>query len=172
MQWYNDDGLLVRSGEDPTTKQPAEVRDNGGVKTLTVDFTYDSLPTFTADLDNDGTLDGFVAGPAFIPEGSYIKSATLVVTEDWATADSADLTIGLYEADGTAVDADGIDVAIEATALDAGDIVECDGALVAANTKLVDANGYVVAAIGTGAFTAGSARLVIEYITPTTLTTA
>ena len=41
MQWYNDDGLLVRSGEDPTTKQPAEVRDNGGVKTLTVDFTYD-----------------------------------------------------------------------------------------------------------------------------------
>ena len=76
------------------------------------------------------------------------------------------MTIGTYQQDGTVVDADGIDATIALAALAANKAVACDGAA-AGGTATVGANDvYIEAIYGTAAFTAGEAKLVIEYIEP------
>ena len=103
---------------------------------------------------------------AFIPAGSYITGASLIVTTAFTSGGSATLTVGTYQQDGTAVDADGIDATIALAALAANKAVACDGAAVG-GTATVGANDvYVEAIYGTAAFTAGEAKLVIEYIEP------
>lgn len=167
-QWTNDDGLTVWFGEEQaqrTVPSPAHVSTMVGPKrVMVIDFTYDAIPAETSDLDNDGTNDGWNDNDPYIPAGSYITSATLIATTDWATADAADLTIGLETKAGAVIDADGIDAAIAAAALDLGDVVLCDGALVGGTVYTGTADAYVKAIIGTGSFTTGAARLIIEYI--------
>jgi len=103
---------------------------------------------------------------AFIPAGSFITSASLIVTTAFTSGGSATLTIGAYQQDGTTVDADGIDATVALAALAANKGVACDGALVG-GTATVGANDvYIEANYGTAAFTAGEAKLVIEYIEP------
>jgi hypothetical protein len=103
---------------------------------------------------------------AFIPAGSFITSASLIVTSAFTSGGSATLTIGAYQQDGTTVDADGIDATVALAALAANKGVACDGALVG-GTATVGANDvYIEANYGTAAFTAGEAKLVIEYIEP------
>lgn len=165
--WTNADGLVVRYGTEagePLAGNPGEVLTLGAKKQLVIDFTYDNLPGYTADLNNDGTLDGFQEQltPA-IPAYSYIESAILIATVDWATASSAALTIGLQQEDGTEIDNDGIDASIAASALDLGDVVNCDGALVG-GTVSTGANRGFVRATNTNTFTTGAAKLVITYI--------
>lgn len=168
--WNNADGLSVRFSDDPTVNHMGETKEYGPIVTRVVDFTYNTLPTFTHDLNNDGTLDGFAPGVAFIPAGAFIKSAVLVVTEDWASSDAATLTIGTHEADGTVIDADGIDGAIAVADLDAGDVVVCNGDLVTGVASLNTHDGYLVVTKA-NTWTTGSARLVVELILPTKLTT-
>ena len=104
------------------------------------------------------------ANDAFIPAGAYITKATLIVTTAF-TGSSAALNIGLQTLAGSAIDADGIDVAIAVTAIDAiGDVVACNGALVAGVLTVGSANAYVSFDYDTAAFTAGAGKLVIEYI--------
>ena len=167
-QWTNDDGLTVWYGEEQaqrTVKSAAHVVSFGAYHQMTIDFTYDSLPAETSDLDNDGTNDGWNDGDPYIPAKSYILRATLVADEDWATGDSAALTIGTYEQDGTTIDADGIDASIAAAALDLGDVVACDGALVGGTVWTHATADSYIKATNTNNFTTGSARLVIEYMT-------
>lgn len=164
-QWTNSDGLTIRFGTEQKgydTATPAATYTSGLMRQLVVDFSYDNLPGPNADSDNDGTDDAFIS--AKIPANAYITRALLVVELDWATADAADLTIGLEQADGTTIDADGIDAAIAASALDTGDVVVCNGALVGGTLTVGTADAYVVATIGTGSFTTGKARLIIEYV--------
>lgn len=167
-QYTNNDGLTRFYGSSEASAvagQPGKLHTAGAIKQLEIDLVHDNLVGFNADLDNDGTLDGFVnILTPVIAANSYIKAATIVVSEDWATSNSATLTVGLYEADGTVIDADGIDAAIAASALDLGDVVECDGALVAGGVTVGTADAYVRAVIDTGAFTTGEAKLVIEFI--------
>ncbi len=165
-KYTNKDGLSINFGTKESLVQWGQSNAEGVKKVLWCDFSYDALPTFTADVDNDGTDDSFDNTIPFIKEGSAILSATLLVTTDWGGT-TPTLTLGLYESDGTVIDADGIDATIAEAALDAGDVVVCDGALVANATKLVTADGYLVGVTG-GTATSGSARLVIEYIEPTT----
>jgi hypothetical protein len=78
---------------------------------------------------------------------------------------TAALNIGLQTAAGVAIDADGIDVAIAVTAIDAiGDVVACNGAAVGGIVTVGTAPAYVSLDYDTAAFTAGTAKLVIEYI--------
>ena len=96
---------------------------------------------------------------AFIPAGSFITSA-------FTSGGAATLTIGAYTQAGAAVDADGIDATVALAALAANKGVACDGALVGGTATVGAADVYIEANYGTAAFTAGEAKLVIEYIEP------
>jgi len=159
MSWYNDDGLYVRFGTEKTV--PALGGENsteGQIRRVNIDFEFSDLAaTGTEKIIGEGVV---------IPSGVFLKSATLEVLEAFAGA-TATLTLGLIDTDRTtAWDADGIDAAIAVTAIDAiGDTIACDGALV--GTVLSNSvGGYVTATEGTAAFTAGKARLTLEYFHP------
>lgn len=152
-EWTNSDGLVVRYTDPSATAFSATTRQVGAVHQLVVKFTYDNLPT-PASGD---------ARAASIPANCWIKDAYLLATSDWGGT-TPTLTIGLAQEDGTAIDADGIDAAIAEAALDTGDVVQCDGALVSAGTVADASNrAYVVATTG-GTVTSGAATLVIEYV--------
>ncbi|MEE8598911.1 MAG: hypothetical protein V3S69_05295 [Dehalococcoidales bacterium] len=113
-------------------------------------FAYDDLPA-------EG-LDQLVQR---IPANARIVSATLRVITPFASGTSYNL--GLYEEDGSVIDADGIDAAVALTAIDAiGETVACDGALVANTAGIGTAAGSLRVA-ATGTFTAGKASLKIVY---------
>ena len=173
----NADGLVERYGQVTTTDAPyARSIDSGLGGTLVVDFDFSDLnvsggvATFwTQDASGGETPDVPSSLNASIPSGSYIKSAHLLVSTGFVGA-TGTLTIGLYEKDGTAIDVDGIDAAIAVTALNAAnDAVACDGALVNGVVSGVsggtgDTGMYVGAFSATADFTAGAARLIVEYV--------
>lgn len=114
-------------------------------------FSYDDLP-----VSGDDKL------IAEIPANARITRSTLrVITPIAGTTPT--LTIGLEQSDGTAIDVDGIDVAIAEAALDAiGETVECDGALVGNTAGIGTAAGQIIATTG-GTVTAGKFMLETEY---------
>jgi hypothetical protein len=121
-----------------------------GKEVLEFVFAYDDLPTYSTD-----------ELVQKLPANSRVLSATLKVITPFAGGTSYD--IGLYESDGTEIDADGIDAAVLLAAIDAvGETVDCDGALVGNTAGIGTAAGQVVIA-ATGTFTAGKAMLYVEY---------
>lgn len=121
-----------------------------GEEILEVAFSYDDLPTYGADEAN-----------LRIPANARIKEATLRVITAFAGGTS--YNIGLYQSDGTVIDADGIDAAVATAAIDAvGETVACDGALVANTAGIGSADGQIVLA-ATGTYTAGKAVLRVVY---------
>jgi hypothetical protein len=62
-------------------------------------------PDFNRDANNDGTNDSFGRGVANVPEGATIDTVDVKIEE---VAGLSALTIGLYEKDGTVIDADGL----------------------------------------------------------------
>ena len=155
MSYTNADGLLVLTNGAAGT--PA---DNGiaeyGKKFLVVDI---------ADATEIGTSAAApAANDAFIPAGSYITGAHLVVTDAFTSGGLATLNVGLYTAAGVAIDADGIDATIAVADLAANKAVACNGALVGGTATVGTADAYVSWDYDTAAFTAGAAKLVIEYI--------
>jgi hypothetical protein len=158
MSYTNADGLQV------LTNGAAGVAANNG----TAVSPKKSLVINIADATELGTS---AATPddqeAFIPAGSYITAASLIVTTAFTSAGSATLTIGAYQQDGTTVDADGIDATVALTALNATTkAVACDGALVGGAANVGANDVYIKSIYATAAFTAGAAKLVIEYIEP------
>jgi len=136
----------------------------GAVGQVVVDFTYDNLPGFDEDAGGGSTPDSFSGLQAYIPAGSYITSAVLVVTTAFDSAgDNATLTIGLYEQDGTEIDADGIDATIAEADLVANKAVACNGALVGGTATVGAEDAYIVASTANTP-TAGAARLVVTYV--------
>ena len=157
--WVNDDGLTVQFGAQRTADRGAT---SGAMSRMVVNITATDLPGFTTDSNNDGTNDSFDGGDPYIPAGSYITNAYLVVTTAFAGGTS--INFGLNELDGTVIDADGLDAGVATAAMAANRAVAMDGALVG-GTVTVGADDAYVKADATGAFTAGAAKLVIEYIT-------
>ena len=154
--WTNSDGLEVRFVNPESGQTGAGVSTLGAVKNLVLDFNFATAITAAAD-----------GHEAFIPAGSYIKSATLIVTTAATSAGTATLSIGLAQKDGTAINSTGIDSAIALSALDAvTEVVKCDGTLAGGTASIGANNGYVYTTPTTGAdaFTAGRGKLVIEYI--------
>ena len=155
--WLNDDGLFVKFGTDEAAvTRGGEDATNGDTHVVHIDFDY-------SDLAATGT-EKIMADNVTIPNGAFIKAATLRVSTAFAGA-TATLSIGLIDQDrSTAIDADGIDATIAVTAIDAvGDEVNCDGALV--GTTLTN-TGLITMTEGTAAFTAGVAKLTVEYYMP------
>lgn len=159
MSYTNADGLRVLTNAD----QGAELLQGGSAnstrRTLVVD-----IPAFTAIGASFGASDINVNHPV-IPAGSVILGATLVmsVAADSA-ADNATLTIGTYNAAGTAIDADGIDATVAQAVIDApGDVVRCDGAQASGVLGYCSVDAYIGMIYGTAAYTAGAGKLIVEY---------
>jgi hypothetical protein len=162
--WTNSDGLKVPFGAHTADNSvPAVTAADGGVKVMVMEIVGTELvDTFAAA--------NVAAEAPVIRRGSSILSAKLMVTEAFVGA-TATLDLGLWgKTAGVIDDADGIDVDIAVTAIDAiGDVVVCDGALVngvvavgaTANDDCVIAPSYE-----TAAFTAGKGLLIIQYVEP------
>ena len=156
MSYTNADGLRVLTNADQGAVKTQGTAVTGMTQVLVVDLTLTSLgTTFTStniDLNNP-----------FIPAGSLIKRADLVMTAG-ATGASSTLTIGTYNAAGTAIVAAGIDSAIALTAIDGiGETVRCDGTHLTTAGYIAE-NAYIGAIYGTAVFTAGVGKLYIEYV--------
>lgn len=156
MSYTNSDGLFVI-----TKNAQGAARDNGlnaqnGVKTMVFEL-KDATKLGTAAVDPQ-------PNDAFIPAGSYITKASLVVTTAFTSGGSATLTIGLQNAAGADIVADGIDGTVALAALAVNKAVVCNGTSVGGTATVGAANAYISVIYGTAAFTAGAAKLVIEYI--------
>ncbi len=157
MSYVNADGLEILTAGEQGTAAKRGTSLSSQKKALVMTITGTEVPSSVATpQDHD----------AFIPAGSYITGAHLIVTAAFTSGGSATLTIGTYQQDGTVVDADGIDATIALAALAANKAVACDGAAVGGADTVGANDVYVEAIYGTAAMTAGEAKLVIEYIEP------
>lgn len=157
--WTNADGLYVKFGVSEHNLAKGGAKNTGGnvYNELKVEVNYDDLAaTGTETILEDGVG---------IPDGAHLKSAEFYVEEAFVGA-TATLTLGVIARDRTTeVDADGIDVTIAVTAIDAvGDTIACDGDLIGTTMAT---GGLITATEGTAAFTAGKGILTIKYYMPT-----
>lgn len=157
MSYVNNDGLLVLTGSDKGAVR-AQGKTTEGLKRFFVleieDMTQ--VPATAADPQQND---------AYIPAGSFITAAYIIVDTACTSGGSATLNVGLQERDGTAIDADGIDATVAVSALGANEAVVCDGALVGGTATVGADNAYISFDYDTAAFTAGAIKIVVEYIT-------
>lgn len=173
MAWLNGDGLLVRFGNDFRDKNVNVASAVSFPEVKQVAFDYDlskttaATVTYTADLNNDGTNDGF-AGDVGLPAYANVLRVTLVVEE--AAAGGTSITFGTFLADGTAVDADGLLTATEGVLANlnaVGKRINGNGAHVALTSNAgasIGSDKVYLALTPAGTFTAGKGKIVVEYI--------
>lgn len=177
--WHNPDGLLQKFADYQKNaanfiNRPRAVVTDGLIKQIVIDYDLAQLvadggTSFQADLNNDGTKDGFTTGDVYLPGSASVLRVSIFPTESAASGTS--ITVGTYGPTGTAIDADGLVTATEAVTanLATGKRVNGAGAFVAltsnAGTTIGAANGYLAIA-ATGTFTAGKGRILIEYVDP------
>lgn len=156
-KWENKDGLFVGFG----TRRSES---NSAPQTRTAGVEQEFRMAIKARELNDVATAAEVENGAVIPAGAFLLSASLYVNTAFASGGVAVLDLGLLNATtGVITDDDGIDVAIALNTLGAGDVVECDGALI--GEQLAAAN-KVIASYDTAAYTAGEATLVVRYAVP------
>lgn len=162
---YNADGLSIDMGRDRGRKynRPEVVNTLGHI--VEVKFPFDlskhtTGTTFTTDRNNDGTKDGFNTGDCAIPDQAHILSCEVFMF-DTAAASGTAITIGTFQEDGTAIDADGLMTAAVATtaAMAANARIAGTGALL--NTGVTQRSYLGLVASGT--FTAGKGYALIKY---------
>lgn len=152
--WQNSDGLLVRFGTDIGTRgNKAGVTSTLGkrkelVLTVSLPGLGASGTSYTADLNNDGTLDGFSGLDAFLPSG--VKIIECSVFASTAAAGGTNYQIGTYQVGGTVDDADGLYTTAGAQGAQVG-------------TKLT-ADRYVGVLVS-GTYTAGVLEIRVVYET-------
>ena len=154
--WTNPDGLVVGYGPRDTVNPQ-----NGPYKT---EGLYKQSVKRVIGVDTTDTDTAAVQGYEVpVPANAVLSRVYVEVTTAFDSAgDAATLDIGLKEKDGTTISADGIDADITEAALAAGAVIECDGALIGTTVGAVDA--YITATWETEAFTAGDAKIVVEYL--------
>lgn len=148
----NADGLTQAYGTAEANVEIGGKVAEGQYSKLVIDFDFGDLNSTTEEIVSEQVL----------PDNANIKTAELYVKTAFVGA-SGTLDIGLIQADdrSTAIDQDGIDVAIAVTAIDAiGDTIACDGALIG---TVITESGLVTMTNDTANFTAGAATLTIEY---------
>lgn len=177
-QWQNADGLTVKFAgyfRDPAnaTNKVHDLKVAGAIKQLEIDFDLSRIPTgtvsYTTDLNNDGTKDGFNLGDAYLPANASVLRAT-IVSQD-AAAGGTSFTVGTYTIAGAAIAATGLVTATEGVLANvnaAGKRTFGAGALVAAaaGTAGVGTADAFIGIATTGTFTSGRGRLIVEYIDP------
>jgi hypothetical protein len=175
-QWQNADGLTVKYAgyfRDPAnaTNKVHDLVVAGAIKQMEVDFDLTRIPTttvsYTTDLNNDGTKDGFNIGDAYLPANTSVLRVTIVATT--AAAGGTSFTVGTYGLTGTAIAATGLVTATEGVLANINAIgkrVYGNGSLVAttAGTGGVGTADAFIGISTTGTFTEGKGRIIIEYI--------
>lgn len=126
-------------------KYGGQAKSTGQIKRAEWQFSYDNLPTY-----GDTNLQ------FAIPANATIVSSKWITGTAWAGGTS--LNVGLYQGNGTVIDADGLDAAITPTT--AGAVIDGNGALVGAS---IGANAGELTVAATGTYTAGTATVIIEY---------
>lgn len=176
--WQNADGLQVPFGNywsDPTNfaNKAKYINDLGVIKQLAIDVDLTRIATgtvsYSADLNNDGTADGFHDGDERLPLNASVLRVTYVTKV--AAAGGTSFTVGTYQKNGTAIAATGLITATEGVLANinaAGKRVFGAGSLVSATagTAGVGTSNAYVGISPTGTFTAGTGIIVIEYIDP------
>lgn len=176
--WQNSDGLLVKfpayyAANPRALNRPRALNIDGAIKQIEVDIDLTLIPTgtvsYSSDLDNDGTLDGFNTGDAYLPANSSVLRATLIAVT--AATGGTSFTIGTYGLTGSAIAATGLVTATEGVIANINTIgkrVYGAGALVAttAGTAGVGTADAYIGVATTGTFTAGKVKLIVEYIQP------
>lgn len=151
--WTNSDGLQVRFNLDRVTSAPDGI--TSAEESILV---YDLVDATTlGDTDTAAVADD----ASFIPAGALIKDAYFVATTDFTSGSSATLDIGLKQASGTNISADGIDADVALAALDEDDVVVCNGALIG---TIVSTDAYPMFTYETGAYTAGAGTLIVKFV--------
>jgi hypothetical protein len=164
--WQNADGLSVRFGQDQareTSGMLGKASTTGPVEYMVVDLDWDKLPGPTTDLNNDGTANGYSDQDAYIPLGAYITAAWISTETTFAAAGAATLDLGFKDIAGNVLDLDAIDAVLSIAQLTATAGVNCNGADVGGVLNAA-IDSYVYSTVTTGPYTAGKAKLVIQYI--------
>ncbi len=157
--WVNSDGLEVKFGTEQYDPSQGGALGNvgGDGELMEVIVRGDEVPTADAPINID----------IQIPDGAFLDTATLYVTEAFLSAGAATLDLGIFSDDGdgtyTVVDADGIDAAVAKATLVADAKIVCDGALIGTTLDTNTRNLVLSYGFGTAAFTSGEARLVVKY---------
>ena len=151
IDWVNKDGLLVRFGPNQGVRGGrAGVTMGAGKRrelVLTVDLTGPAGTRYTADLNNDGTNDGFSGLDTPLPAGALIISQhirTLVTP-----AGGTNYSVGTYQQNGTVDTAAGLVTTAGANGTQIGTQIAAD---------------RFVAVTTTGTYTAGKVQIVINYM--------
>jgi hypothetical protein len=130
---------------DTDASKGGQAKSTGQIKRAEWQFSYDDLPTY-----------GSTNLEFAIPANATIVSSKWITGTAWAGGTS--LNVGLYQGDGTVIDADGLDAAITPTT--AGAVIDGNGALVGAT---IGANAGELTVAATGTYTAGTATVIVEY---------
>jgi len=130
---------------DTDASKGGQAKSTGQIKRAEWQFAYDDLPTY-----------GSTNIQFAIPANATIVSSKWITGTAWAGGTS--LNVGLYQGDGTVIDADGLDAAITPTT--AGAVIDGNGALVGAT---IGANAGELTVAATGTYTAGTATVIVEY---------
>lgn len=175
--FQNADGLLVKYAE--TTRfnrrnynRLRHVSTYGCIKQYIMEVDLASIGAsavwYPADLNNDGTRDGFSDEECFLPLGASVIRALYVTTV--AAIGGTDFIVGTFGITGTAIDADGFVTAGNGAIANAGAVGEI---IIGTGAQMGDATGDVgltaksfVAVTTNGTFTAGRGLLVIEVLDP------
>ena len=153
--WTNEDGLLVRYALDDGAKVADDGLSHAENEMIRVRVTDGALLVDTDTAAEAGDR-------PFVPEGAIITDAYFRVDTAFTSGGASTLDIGTKLAAGTTVDADGIDVDIALTAIDAvGDVIVCDGAQIGVRAS---ADWYPTLSYETAAFTGGAGELIIKYM--------
>jgi len=151
IDWVNSDGLLVRYGPNQGVRGGKAGVTTGAGKhrelVLTVDLTGAAGTRYTADLNNDGTNDGFSGLDTLIPNGALLVSQrvrTLITP-----AGGTNFSVGTFQKNGTVDNNAGIRTTAGADGAQIGTQLTADRA---------------VAVTTTGTYTAGRVQITVSYL--------
>lgn len=156
--WHNSDGLPVRFGRSQgRRKNTVSGAGKLGIEktfgerkqaVLQIDLAGAARTLYTADRNNDGTMDGFEKGlDSFLPNGATVLSVDVETIV--APAGGTSYSLGTYQVDGTVISAT--------------NLISAGTPLAAAITLAQDS---FVAASTVGTYTAGKLKFVIHYMDP------
>jgi len=157
--YLNDDGLHILFGTDRAKPDlVGSPQSNGEDNVMIAEIDWERLGAVATSTPVN------LMPLSALPSGALLKSATLEVTEAFTSGGAATLDIGVRTSEDVAIDPNGIDVAIALAAIGAvGDTVVCNGALIG---TVLAGDSFLETTVGTAAYTAGKARLVIKYFVP------
>lgn len=159
MSYTNADGAYVLTGTDQGALLLQGTTEDAYTRSLVID-----LPDFTLIGTTFGAANVTPQMPT-IPAGAVIVRATLVMTTAATSGGAPTLDIGTYTTAGAAVAATGITAATALAAINAvGSVVRGAGTVVSGTTTVGAAPVVIGAKWNTAAFTAGAAKLVIDYM--------